>query len=202
MTRKRKDSNIFEGTFLEGLMDLDETKISENLPEVSEEDKVIGALLPVEIKLQVFIKKKNNEILTFISDVNSKWKNIDPDRKFDEIEKILMTIVAMNQQYIIAHNQMWTLVIHRLNQKGFSLFPDLMMPINSLFEIKKGFVIVIHKSDGKYLESRKSSFKSFRKMEKNITEILVSSNVEEQKDERIKYCFFLFREWSKILYGI
>ncbi len=200
--RKKKDPDIFEGTFLEGLMDLDETKVSQNLSEVSEEDKIIDTLLPIEIKLFLFTKKKCNEILTFISDSNSRWKNIDPDRKFDEIEKILMTIVAMSQQYIAVFNQMWTLVIHRLNQKGFSLFPDIIMPIESLFEIKKGFVIVVYKSDGKYLERNKSSFKSFRKMEKYLTEILISSDVEGQKEERIKYCLFLFKEWSKILYGI
>jgi len=202
MTRKKKDLDIFEGTFLAGLMDLDEVEISKKLSEISEEDKVIGTLLPIEIKLFAFMDGKHNELSTLSSDFESKWKNVDSDRKFDEIEKFLMTIMAMNQQYIIAYNQMWTMLIHRLNQKGFSLFPDIRMPINSIFEIRKGFVIVIHKSDGKYLERKKSSLKYFREMEKNITEILVSSNVEERKDERIKYCFFIFREWSKILYGI
>ena len=202
MVRKKKDVDIFEGTFLEGLMNLDEVEISKNLSEISEEDKVIGTLLPVEIKLFAFMDRKHNEIWTLNSDFGSRWKNVDSDRKFDEIEKFLMTNIAMSQQYIIAYNQMWALVRHRINQKGFSLFPDIRMPMNSIFEIKKGFVVVTHKSVGKYLERKKLSFKSFRKMEKNFTEILVSSNVEEQKDERIKYCFFLFRELSKILYGI
>ena len=125
MTRKKKDLDIFEGTFLAGLMDLDEVEISKKLSEISEEDKVIGTLLPIEIKLFAFMDGKHNELSTLSSDFESKWKNVDSDRKFDEIEKFLMTIMAMNQQYIIAYNQMWTMLIHRLNQKGFSLFPDI-----------------------------------------------------------------------------
>ena len=106
-------------------MDLDEVEISKKLSEISEEDKVIGTLLPIEIKLFAFMDGKHNELSTLSSDFESKWKNVDSDRKFDEIEKFLMTIMAMNQQYIIAYNQMWTMLIHRLNQKGFSLFPDI-----------------------------------------------------------------------------
>lgn len=160
MMRKKKNSDIFEGTFLEGLIDLDEKETSEELNEIIENEQILGVLLFPEIKLYVLSYKKFLDYIKLRMDLFTKiMRPKTPDKAVEYLQKMVLTL----QQFEVLRKLVWVSVSSHIDKNGsfISLFNKL--DSNRFVAIKKGFRIVSHCIDIEEVRKEREShnFKYF-----------------------------------------
>lgn len=198
MKRKKKDLDIFEGTFLEGLMDLDEKEVNEALPEVSEKDHVVGDLLQIEIKLYVLLNKKFKDFAV----IENGLINARP-KTFEKSVEYLKKIVAKLQQGDVLRKLLFLSIANRIGGSMISLFDSCFSETYTKggIEIKKGFKVVFLKTEFKFLEEIKMQIQSFKFLNREWERMIFNDETIKDKENKIKYFRFLITEWEKILYG-
>lgn len=198
MTRKKKESDIFEGTFLEGLMSLEEAEVNEKLKEVSEKDQILGDLLPIEIKLLVLTTKKSDECIKIIN-----GHTLLDLKTSDEILKHLSKIVVLSQQNRILTKLLWMSISRHLNSGFISLF-NVHKSIDRM-EIRKGFKVAAFCNNNGIAEEKKwECLKAIEYLEYRWRKVLSNDETVvkgKDKEMQIEKFLFLIGEWKRILCG-
>lgn len=194
MARKEKGSDMFEGTFLTGLTNLEGTEVNKRLHEVSKKEQEVGVLLPIEIKLIALADQKFDDYVVSCDNLISHLDT--PDR----LMECLLKIVTALQQFDILK----TLVLMsaaRRHDRFINLFGNYKT--NNQIAIRKGFKVVVSRVNNEIPKEAETVIKSLKFLFSECERRLFSDEVleNENKAKRRNKFRFLIKEWEKILFS-